>query len=699
MKFFKEFNSTANDSFITLAVIFGMFCGFLPSFNLFSLLILITVLVFRIPLVLFLINWALFSVLGTVFSQLIETTGWFVLKSAHLQGFWDFVYNLPLMRWSGFNNTLVMGGIVWSLFWGTLLFFVFKRTFAFCRDNAFGFMQKHAFLRWIIPVYSKGVIRGWGVGIVAFVFVAVSVFTFFMLDKIVKSAIVSAYEKYTHSPLYIQDLHIDIKNGKIKITGVKSKNFKISEISADFSWYYLLWKKFDIQHLVIDKIETEIKIKEFLNSASTTGKAGKNFSFSIPKPEDLLAKYPLKTEEKIKKLKKDYKRFKEFIKKTDLLINSEKEKIKKIKADINLINKKLKSLKPEDIEYIVKKTETIKKELKEIKVATAEYKKEFEKLKSEIIDDIKEVQKASKADYENIASRYDLLKNKEYLKFAETFFKPQIRAYINTAFKKYDEIKASLNKKEKNKGEYVKFKDRIKFPDFALLDGKIGVVLKNGDFNVNIKNLGFEQKLLQKPAGIKIVSHSQYYKKAVVTAEYLESLKFSFSVEGLSEKYVKFDRVVLIEPVFNIKGSGVLLHGLINIASHIDITAKEIKVHVKKLQKLIKKIHTFSVDVRVKGMEDDYEVHVNSDLDRKLSAYIKQEFQKQVLLAKKRLKNEIEKKTAKALSEVNLNTQVLKQINDVDQEAGLLLEELKKYAKSELKKRVLKEGLNRFIKF
>ncbi|MEK6248182.1 MAG: hypothetical protein N2C12_08380, partial [Planctomycetales bacterium] len=58
---------------------------------------------------------ALVASLGNgLFDPVTDRIGRLVLTSEPLQPVWAFLYQLPLMAWTGFDNTVVMGGILFS---------------------------------------------------------------------------------------------------------------------------------------------------------------------------------------------------------------------------------------------------------------------------------------------------------------------------------------------------------------------------------------------------------------------------------------------------------------------------------------------------------------------------------------------------------------------------------------------------------
>jgi len=107
----KSVNYTLRENrigYIALGFVLGMFLGLLPfGFN--SAIILILIFALRNDLLAVILSAVLFSFLGFLIDPLAHSLGLVVLQAGFLQGLWTFLYNLPLVPFTGFNNTLVMG--------------------------------------------------------------------------------------------------------------------------------------------------------------------------------------------------------------------------------------------------------------------------------------------------------------------------------------------------------------------------------------------------------------------------------------------------------------------------------------------------------------------------------------------------------------------------------------------------------------
>jgi len=124
IKILKALNSAQAPWQISLATVFGMFLGFLPFFNFFSLLIVILTFIINVNITIFILSAGIFATLGLVLDPIFDKVGYSVLTFSPLIPLWAKIYNVPYMQWTGFNNTVVMGSLFVSLILAFPLFFV-----------------------------------------------------------------------------------------------------------------------------------------------------------------------------------------------------------------------------------------------------------------------------------------------------------------------------------------------------------------------------------------------------------------------------------------------------------------------------------------------------------------------------------------------------------------------------------------------
>ncbi len=126
-KLFNILRYEVSPSQISLSLILGMFLGFLHLSNLLSLFIIMLILLLNVNISISLIGLIIFWLLSILFNSLFHNIGYALLVDATLlKGFWTLLYNLPIVPLTKFNNTIVMGGLVFSIVF-TIPVFILSR--------------------------------------------------------------------------------------------------------------------------------------------------------------------------------------------------------------------------------------------------------------------------------------------------------------------------------------------------------------------------------------------------------------------------------------------------------------------------------------------------------------------------------------------------------------------------------------------
>lgn len=110
--FIKLLNSDTGN--ISLAA--GMTCGFIlgmtPTLSLHSLLVFLILFFFRIQIGAALVTAFFFKFVAFLLDPAFNAVGSAVLEMESLQGFFTTLYNMPLIPYTRFNNSIVMGSAV-----------------------------------------------------------------------------------------------------------------------------------------------------------------------------------------------------------------------------------------------------------------------------------------------------------------------------------------------------------------------------------------------------------------------------------------------------------------------------------------------------------------------------------------------------------------------------------------------------------
>ncbi len=89
----------------------GAILGLVP--NMFMKLILfIIIMMFRVNISAAFISWAIYEILSFALDPLFDIVGFYILNIGSLNTFYTWLYNLPVVPFTKFNNTVVMGSLI-----------------------------------------------------------------------------------------------------------------------------------------------------------------------------------------------------------------------------------------------------------------------------------------------------------------------------------------------------------------------------------------------------------------------------------------------------------------------------------------------------------------------------------------------------------------------------------------------------------
>src|SRR5687767_1001250 len=111
--FLQALNADTSPNEVARAFVLGATIGLLPKSNLSAFVIFLITWVIRVNLGVVFFAIFLFAIVGHLTDPLAEKLGYGLLAGVpFLQGLWTTFYNLPVLPYFSFNNTLVMGNLV-----------------------------------------------------------------------------------------------------------------------------------------------------------------------------------------------------------------------------------------------------------------------------------------------------------------------------------------------------------------------------------------------------------------------------------------------------------------------------------------------------------------------------------------------------------------------------------------------------------
>jgi uncharacterized protein (TIGR03546 family) len=93
-----------------------MIPGLTPTTSPHNLLVLLALLLFKVNIAAAILSWAVFSIFAYALDPLFHQIGLFLLTGlGNLKELWTVLYNTPLIPYTRFNNTLMLGSLIFSL--------------------------------------------------------------------------------------------------------------------------------------------------------------------------------------------------------------------------------------------------------------------------------------------------------------------------------------------------------------------------------------------------------------------------------------------------------------------------------------------------------------------------------------------------------------------------------------------------------
>ncbi len=122
----KVLNSDTGENQIAAGVACGLVLGFSPFLSLQTLLIIAVLFFFRVQIGMALTSSFFFKMVAYLFDPVFDKIGTLVLELKALEGIFTTLYNLPIIPYTKFYNTIVMGAGVLSILLFPVIFLVSK---------------------------------------------------------------------------------------------------------------------------------------------------------------------------------------------------------------------------------------------------------------------------------------------------------------------------------------------------------------------------------------------------------------------------------------------------------------------------------------------------------------------------------------------------------------------------------------------
>jgi len=120
---FGALHSEGTPGQLAAGIVLGSFLGLTPIFNVHNAIIFAALVLLNVSFAGGLLGWALFVPFGFLLDPLFDWIGHHLLLAESLRGLWTSLYNTPIVPLTNFNNTVVLGSLVFALLFALPLFF------------------------------------------------------------------------------------------------------------------------------------------------------------------------------------------------------------------------------------------------------------------------------------------------------------------------------------------------------------------------------------------------------------------------------------------------------------------------------------------------------------------------------------------------------------------------------------------------
>jgi uncharacterized protein (TIGR03546 family) len=119
----KTLHSEGTPGQVAAGMALGAALGLTPLLNVHNLVVFSLIMILNVSFGGGMLGWALFVPLGFLLDPVFHAIGLGLLQAPSLRGLWTSMYNTPLVPYTNFNNTIVLGSVVGWLALAVPIFF------------------------------------------------------------------------------------------------------------------------------------------------------------------------------------------------------------------------------------------------------------------------------------------------------------------------------------------------------------------------------------------------------------------------------------------------------------------------------------------------------------------------------------------------------------------------------------------------
>jgi uncharacterized protein (TIGR03546 family) len=109
---------------LAAGIALGSILGLTPLVNIHNAIVFAAIVLLNVSFAGGMLGWALFVPIGFILDPLFDWIGHSLLLAPSLRGVWTSLYNTPIVPLTNFNNTVVLGSLVFAVLFAVPLFFL-----------------------------------------------------------------------------------------------------------------------------------------------------------------------------------------------------------------------------------------------------------------------------------------------------------------------------------------------------------------------------------------------------------------------------------------------------------------------------------------------------------------------------------------------------------------------------------------------
>ena len=135
-------NSDGTPRQVAAGIALGAVFGLTPLMNLHNLVLFGLALILNLSMAGVFLGWAIFIPVGFALDPLFDAIGRALLGADGLRGLWTTLYNVPVVPFTNFNNSVVLGSFVFWLVTLVPFYFLWKWAVARYRERVYERLKK-----------------------------------------------------------------------------------------------------------------------------------------------------------------------------------------------------------------------------------------------------------------------------------------------------------------------------------------------------------------------------------------------------------------------------------------------------------------------------------------------------------------------------------------------------------------------------